>query len=66
MTFAQSSISLVSYIWNSDVTRDATYQGFVTLNLSCVLEKLRQPGSVDVLGKKRQSVREAHLSRMKV
>lgn len=29
------------------------------------LEKLRQPGSVDVVGKKRQSV-EAHLSRMKV
>lgn len=31
-----------------------------------MLEKLRQPGSVDVVGKKRQSVREAHLSRMKV
>lgn len=31
-----------------------------------MLEKLRQPGSVDVVGKKRQSVREAHLSRMKI
>lgn len=45
---------LVFHIWNPNITSDATYHGFVAVNLSCALmfEKLRQPLTVDVVSKK--------------